>query len=157
VLHLLPEWEKQGFDLQDAASGLPFDVIRDKVLFASAYLGAWPIVEALKQGADIVITGRTTDTAQFLAPLMYELGWSDQDADLIAQGILLGHLMECSAQASGGNFSGDWWNIPDMDNLGYLIAEVREDGQAVITKPEGSGGRVSVDTLKEQYLYEIHA
>ena len=156
VLHLLPEWEKQGFDLQDAASGLPFDVIRDKVLFASAYLGAWPIVEALKQGADIVITGRTTDTAQFLAPLMYELGWSDQDADLIAQGILLGHLMECSAQASGGNFSGDWWNIPDMDNLGYLIAEVREDGQAVITKPEGSGGRVSVDTLKEQYLYEIH-
>lgn len=153
----LEEWEKErGLDLSHMTTKEPFDVIRNRVLFASVYLGAQPIVEALKQGADIVITGRTTDTAQFLAPLIYELGWGAEEWDLLAQGILLGHLMECSGQASGGNFSGDWWNIPDMENIGYLVAEVGEDGSAILTKPEHTGGRVSVDTLKEQLLYEIH-
>jgi hypothetical protein len=152
----LNDWEQQGIDLSNYSTGEPYDNIKNKVLFASAYLGAMPIVEALRQGADIVVTGRTTDTAQFLAPLIYELGWKEDDWDKLAQGILLGHLMECSGQASGGNFSGDWWNIPDMENIGYLIAEVSEDGSAIMTKPENTGGRVSVDTLKEQFLYEIH-
>lgn len=152
----LDEWQRLGVNLDHYTTKESFSSIKDRLLFASAYLGAKPIVEALNQGADIVVTGRTTDTAQFLAPLIFELGWREDDWDKLAQGILLGHLMECSGQASGGNFSGDWWNIPDMENIGYLIAEVSEDGSAIITKPENSGGRVSVDTLKEQFLYEIH-
>lgn len=152
----LDEWQQDGVDFKQYGNEATFDEIKDKLLFASAYLGAKPIVEALKGGADIVITGRTTDTAQFLAPLIYELGWDEADWDKLAQGILLGHLMECSGQASGGNFSGDWWNVPDMENIGYLIAEVSEDGSAILTKPDNTGGRVSVDTLKEQFLYEIH-
>lgn len=152
----LEEWEQAGVDFKQYSNDVPFAEVKNRLLFASAYLGAAPIVEALKGGADIVITGRTTDTAQFLAPLIYEFGWGEEEWDKLAQGILLGHLMECSGQASGGNFSGDWWNIPNMENIGYLIAEVSEDGAAFITKPENTGGRVSVDTLKEQLLYEIH-
>lgn len=153
----IEDWEKQGVNFQQYGNNeASFADVKNKLLFASAYLGAKPIVEALKGGADIVVTGRTTDTAQFLAPLIYELGWNEDDWDQLAQGILLGHLMECSGQASGGNFSGDWWNVPDMENIGYLVAEVSEDGSAILTKPEQTGGRVSVDTLKEQFLYEIH-
>lgn len=153
----LENWEKSGVNFQQYGNDdESFADVKNRLLFASAYLGAKPIVEALKGGADIVVTGRTTDTAQFLAPLIYELGWKEDDWDRLAQGILLGHLMECSGQASGGNFSGDWWNVPNMENIGYLIAEVNEDGSAILTKPEQTGGRVSVGTLKEQFLYEIH-
>ncbi len=152
----LDEFQEKGISLADYDTGDAFTKSKDEILFASAYLGVWPIVECLKQGADIVITGRTTDTAQFLAPLIYELGWKEDEWDLLAQGILLGHLMECSGQATGGNFSGDWWNVPELEKVGYPIAEVYEDGTAYITKPEQTGGRVSIDTLKEQFLYEIH-
>lgn len=152
----LDQWEKDGVEFIQYGNEHSYEEVRHRLLFASAYLGAQPIVEALRQGADIVVTGRTTDTAQFLAPLIYELGWKEDDWDLLAQGVLLGHLMECSGQASGGNFSGDWWNIENMENIGYLLAEVSEDGTAIVSKPEGTGGRVSVDTLKEQFLYEIH-
>lgn len=152
----LEDWEKNGVDFKQYNNDESYAAIKNRLLFASAYLGAKPIVEALKEGADIVVTGRTTDTAQFLAPLIYELGWDEEDWDKLAQGILLGHLMECSGQASGGNFSGDWWNVANMENIGYLVAEVSEDGSAFLTKPENTGGRVSVDTLKEQFLYEIH-
>ncbi len=153
----LEEWDQNSVNFQQYGNDdESYANVKDRLLFASAYLGAKPIVEALKGGADIVVTGRTTDTAQFLAPLIYELGWDEDDWDRLAQGILLGHLMECSGQASGGNFSGDWWNVSNMENIGYLIAEVSEDGSAIITKPEQTGGRVSVDTLKEQLLYEIH-
>lgn len=152
----LPELERAGVDLSDQETGRPLDEVRDKLLFASAYLGAQPIVEALKMGADVVITGRTTDTAQFLAPAMYEFGWAEDDWDKIAQGLVLGHLMECSGQVTGGNFSGDWWNVPDLDNIGYPLAEMSSDASFVITKAPGTGGRVSVDTVREQLLYEIH-
>jgi hypothetical protein len=129
---------------------------QERLLFASVYLGAQPIVEALKQGADIVITGRTTDSAQFAAPLIYEFNWSYDDWDRIASAVLLGHLMECSGQVTGGNHTGAWWEIVDLDNIGYPIAEVDEDGSFILTKAEGTGGRVCVETVKEQFLYEIH-
>src|SRR5699024_6687162 len=120
---------------------------KKKLQFANAYVGAAPIVDALKEGADIVVTGRTTDTAQFLAPLMYEYGWDTDDWDKLASGIFMGHLMECSAQSTGGNFSGDWWNIQGFDKMGYPIADFYENGEFVLSKVDGSGGRVTVDTV----------
>ena len=156
ILDRLDELQAAGVDLSDKDTGRPLSEIRDRLLFANAYLGAWPIVEALRQGADVVITGRTTDTAQFLAPCIYELGWGPEDWDRLAQGLVLGHLMECSGQVTGGNHSGAWWDVPDLDRIGYPMAEVSEDGSFVLTKAPGTGGRVSVDTVREQFLYEIH-
>jgi hypothetical protein len=125
-------------------------------LFAAAYLGARPIAEALAQGADIVITGRVADASLFLAPLAYEHGWAWDDWDRLAAGILVGHLLECSGQSLGGNYSGDWWALPHPWDLPYPIARVDADGTALITKPAPSGGRVSTDTLRHQLLYEVH-
>lgn len=156
VFDRLAQLEEAGVDTSDVDTGLSLDDVRDRLLFASVYLGAQPIVEALRQGADVVITGRTTDTAQFLAPAMFEYGWAEDDWDKIAQGLVLGHLMECSGQVTGGNFSGDWEQLADLDNIGYPLAEVRPDGSFVITKAPDTGGKVSVDTVREQLLYEIH-
>jgi hypothetical protein len=133
-----------------------FDAFSGPALFASAYLGARPIVDALAQGADIVITGRVADASLFLAPLVHEHGWSWDDWDRLAAGILVGHLLECSGQSIGGNYSGDWWALPHPWDLPYPIATVAADGTAVISKPKGSGGRVSTDTLRHQLLYEVH-
>lgn len=123
-------------------------------VFANAYMGARPVVEALETGADIVITGRVADAALFLAPLIHEFGWSELDH--LAGGSVVGHLLECSGQATGGNFGGDWASVPDLAHLGYPIAEVAADGTAIVTKAPGTGGRVSFDTLREQLLYEVH-
>jgi hypothetical protein len=120
-----------------------------------AYLGARPVVEALERGAEVVVTGRVADASLFVAPMVHELGWSWDDWDRLAAGVVLGHLMECSGQATGGNFSGDWWNVPDLDRIGYPVCEMREDGTAFLTKPAGTGGRVSIDTVREQLLYEV--
>ena len=134
----------------------PFSALPSPPLFAAAYLGARPIAEALAQGADIVITGRVADASLFLAPLAYEHGWAWDDWDRLAAGILVGHLLECSGQSLGGNYSGDWWALPHPWDLPYPIARVDADGTAVITKPASSGGRVSTDTLRHQLLYEVH-
>jgi hypothetical protein len=152
----IDELHAKGVLLSNGDTGEEIETVKDKLLFANVYLGAQGIAEALKQGADIVLTGRTTDTAQFLGPLIYEFGWGKEEWDKLASGILVGHLLECSGQVAGGNFSGDWYNIDGFDNIGYPIAEVNEDGSFVVTKTKGSGGRVSIDTLKEQFLYEIH-
>lgn len=136
--------------------GVRLPVERERLLFASVYLGADVIARALATGADVVITGRTTDTAQFLGPVMHHFGWAADDWDRLAQGIALGHIMECSGQASGGNFGGGWWEVPEPWNIGFPIAEVEEDGSFVITKVEGTGGVVNLRTVKEQFLYEIH-
>jgi hypothetical protein len=120
------------------------------------YLGAAGVVKALDDGADIVITGRVADAALFLGPAVHEFGWAWDDWDRLARGAVVGHLLECSAQASGGNYSGDWWNTVDIGRTGLPIAEVDASGSAVITKPAGSGGRVSFDTVREQLLYEVH-
>jgi hypothetical protein len=142
-----------GDDLRPHAAelGLPEDTV-----FASAYLGARPIVEALDRGAHIVITGRVADASLFLAPLVHEFGWSWDDWDRLAAGVTVGHLLECSAQVTGGNYSGDWWSSGDLADPGFPIAECEADGTAVITKPSGTGGRVSFDTVREQLLYEVH-
>lgn len=140
------------FTMQDNKK---IELSKHDVSFANAYIGAEPLVNALEKGADIVISGRTTDAAQFAAPLMYEFDWSRDDWDIIAKGMTVGHLMECSSQATGGNFSGDWKNI-NLFNVGYPIAQVYENGEAIISKTPESGGSVSKDTLKEQLLYEVH-
>ena len=127
-----------------------------RVLSATAYLGAAGIVEALERGADIVITGRVADACLFLGPLIHEHRWAFDDWDRLAAGIVVGHLLECSAQSTGGNYSGDWWNTVDPWRAGLPIAEVTADGRATITKPAGTAGRVSFDTVREQLLYEVH-
>ena len=146
------------------AAGTPFDhldtgaslnEVRDRVVFGVAYLGARPVVEALERGADVVVTGRIADASLFVAPMVHELGWAWDDWDRLAAAVVLGHLMECSGQATGGNFSGDWWNVPELDRVGYPVCEMSADGVALLTKPAGTGGRVSVDTVKEQLLYEV--
>ncbi|MEQ6378412.1 acyclic terpene utilization AtuA family protein [Bacillaceae bacterium S4-13-56] len=152
----IEELQEKGISLKNYETNEEIDTIKDTLLFANVYLGAQCIAEALRQGADIVITGRTTDTAQFLGPLIYEFDWDKEDWNRLAAGILVGHLLECSGQAAGGNFSGDWQNVENLHNIGYPIAEVNEDGSFIVTKADGSGGRISVDTLKEQFLYEIH-
>jgi hypothetical protein len=142
----------------------PFESVQERMVFANAYLGARPIVSALQQGADIVITGRVADAALFLAPLVHEFGWKLEDAttqselDRLAQGLAVGHLLECSGQGSGGNFGsqGAWKAIPDLAHIGYPIAEVGEDGAALITKAPGTGGRINFDTVRQQLLYEVH-
>ena len=142
--------------LANVETGAAFATMGGDALFFSAYIGAFPIADALAQGADIVITGRVADAALFLGPLIYEFGWARDDWDHLAAGILVGHLLECSGQVAGGNFSGEWWTIPEPWKLPYPIAEVTADGTAVITKPADSGGRVDVDTVRHQLLYEVH-
>ena len=136
--------------------GAPLSQVRERLIFANAYLGARPIADALAAGADVVITGRVADAALFLGPLLHEFGWAPDDWDRLAQGAVVGHLLECSAQAAGGNFAGDWAAVPDLAHGGFPIAEVASDGTAVITKAPGTGGRVSFETLREQLLYEVH-
>jgi len=134
-----------------AELGLP-----DDALFANAYLGARPIVEALAAGADIVITGRVADASLFLAPLIHEYGWAWDDWDRLAAGVTVGHLLECSGQVTGGNYSGAWWENADPLNIGFPIGEVADDGSMVLSKPAGTGGMVTFDTVREQLLYEVH-
>jgi hypothetical protein len=124
---------------------------------ANVYLGAAPIVEALRSGANIIITGRVADPALFLAPIIHEFNWSMDDWNLLGKGTVIGHLLECAGQITGGYFADPGIkDVPNLARLGFPIAEVSPDGSAIITKVEGSGGAVTVRTCKEQLLYEIH-
>lgn len=128
----------------------------DDIRFANAYLGARPVVEALEAGADLVITGRVADAALFLAPLVHEHGWKWDDWDRLSAGMVVGHLLECSGQATGGNHAGRWWEVPEPWRFGFPLADVEEDGSATIFRPAVSGGRVDYDTVRQQLLYEVH-
>ncbi|MBE0644224.1 MAG: DUF1446 domain-containing protein [Bacteroidetes bacterium] len=145
----------QGIELRNMESGEAFSSIRDRIVSANVYFGAFPIVEALRQGAQIIITGRTTDTGLTLAPMIHEFGWAADDWDKLAAGTVAGHILECGGQSSGGNFLGDWKSVPDLAHIGFPIAEAHPDGTVYITKHENTGGLVSEATVKEQLLYEI--
>ena len=138
-------------DIREMESGASFP--KDN-LSINAYLGAPGIVCALEQNADIVITGRCVDSAMVLAPLMFEFGWKDNDYDLLASGSLAGHIIECGAQCTGGNYT-DWKDVKGFDNMGFPIVEVLSNGEFIVSKPKGTGGLVTFGTVSEQFLYEI--
>jgi len=155
LLPRLDELLARGHPLANMDTGEPLGSVRDRVLSANAYIGSTPIVEALARGANVVVTGRSTDTALTMAPLRHEFGWGASDWNRLAAGIIAGHIIECGAQCSGGNCLYDWRDIPDLANVGYPIVEGSADGTFVVTKHPGTGGRVSVHTVAEQLVYEM--
>jgi hypothetical protein len=155
ILDRLPALIEGGVELRNMETGEPLSTVLDRVQSANAYIGARPIVEALRQGADVVITGRSTDTALTYAPMIHEFGWEWDDFHRIAAGIVAGHINECGAQASGGNCLIDWREIPGLAEIGYPIIEAFPDGSFVVTKHGGTGGRITAATVKEQLLYEM--
>ena len=163
VLPQLLDPDRPDTELAHLFTGGPVAAVRERLVFGNAYLGAAPIMKALDLGAEIVITGRVADAALFLGPIAHSLGWAlaATDAaglDRLAQGLTVGHLLECSGQGSGGNFGSQtaWKAIPDLAHIGFPIAEVWDDGTALITKAPGTGGRVNFDTVRQQLLYEVH-
>jgi len=153
-LDQISEWIEQGVDLAHLETGEPIARVADKLVSANVYLGARPITEAIALGAKIVITGRVADASLTLGPAAAHFGWAWNDWDRLAGASAAGHVIECGAQATGGLWH-DWANLPDLAGIGYPIAEVAEDGSTIITKPEGTGGLVSVGTVAEQLVYEI--
>jgi hypothetical protein len=155
ILGRVDELIDRGIELRNLDTNEPLATVRDRIQSANAYLGAAPIVEALNRGANIVITGRATDTGLTLGPLIHEFGWSLSDWDKLASGTIAGHIIECGAQCSGGNCQYEWQTIPDLADVGFPIVEAGLDGTFVVTKHEGTGGRVNVPSVKEQLLYEM--
>ncbi len=145
----------EGVELTNLDTGESFETIADRLASANAYIGAEPIARALAEGANVVITGRCTDPALVLGPLMYEMGWAWDDWDRLAAGTIAGHVIECGAQATGGSFQGAWQDVPDLAHVGYPIVEVGDDGTFVVTKHPGTGGLVTSATVSEQLLYEL--
>jgi Acyclic terpene utilisation family protein AtuA len=155
ILDSIDELLDSGEELRNMDTGEPISSIRGQIESANVYLGAFPIADALRKGADVVITGRCADAALSLAPMIYEFGWKEGDLDLLASGIVAGHVIECSTQATGGNCQLDWQSTPDFAHIGFPIVEASGNGDMVITKHSGTGGRVTQGTVKEQLLYEI--
>ena len=155
ILPRLDELLQRGIELRNMDTGERLSTVRDRIQSANAYLGAAPIVQALNQNVQVVITGRATDTGLTLAPLMHEFGWSSTDWDKLAAGTIAGHIIECGAQCSGGNCQYDWQNIPDLANVGFPIVEANPGGDFIITKHEHTGGRINVPSIKEQLVYEM--
>ena len=143
-----------GHSLKNMDTGRDIETVKDQLLSANVYFGCKPVVEALKQEADIVITGRVTDTGLTLAPMVHEFGWSFDDYDKMSAGTIAGHIIECGAQVSGGNFT-DWETVEDFVNIGFPIIEATPSGEFYVTKHENTGGLISEMTVKEQLMYEI--
>src|SRR5579863_2322173 len=155
VFSRIDEFFAKGYAMANLDTGEPVSKIRDKILSANAYSGAFPLAQALATGAHVVLAGRAADPALALAPMIHHFGWSETDWDKLAAGSVAGHIIECSTQTTGGNCQVDWQNIPDMANIGYPIVEAEPDGTFVVTKHPGTGGRVHSDVVKEQLLYEL--
>jgi hypothetical protein len=154
LMERLGELNAAGVTLDHMDDGAPFAEIRDRVSSANAYFGAWPVVEALRSGAQIVVTGRCTDTGITLAPMIHAFDWAPDDWDRLAAGIVAGHIVECGAQSTGGNFT-DWRGVRRFAAIGYPVIEVSPDGSFVVTKHPGTGGAVTMRTVKEQLVYEM--
>jgi hypothetical protein len=154
IMDRLDDLIDDGVHLENLEDGRPLEEIRNRVLSANVYIGSFPLAEAVRQGADIVVTGRATDPGLVLAPLIAEFGWQADQWDLLAAGTVGGHIVECGAQCTGGNFS-RWWEVEGWDHLGYPVLEFEPDGSFVVTKHEGTGGLVSVGTVREQLVYEV--
>ena len=154
LLDRLGELNAAGVSLDNMEDGAPFSGVRDRVSSANAYFGAWPVVEGLRSGAQIVVAGRVTDTGITLAPMIHAFGWAPDDWDKLAAGIVGGHIVECGAQSTGGNFT-DWHRIHGYERIGYPVLEAFPDGSLIVTKHAGTGGAVTVRTVKEQLVYEM--
>jgi len=154
ILNRLDELIDEGEELANLDSGAPLKPVLDNVSSANVYIGAQPIVECLSQGADIVVTGRSTDPSIALAPMIYEFGWSFEDFDKLAAGTVAGHILECGAQCTGGNYT-HWQEVKDMARIGYPVVEACADGSFVVTKHENTGGLVTVETVTSQLVYEM--
>ena len=155
ILERLPDLLERGHALANLDDGRPLSEVLDRVESANAYIGAGPIVEALRRGADVIVTGRSTDTALTYAPMIHAFGWAEDDWDRIAHGIVAGHINECGAQTTGGNCLVDWETVPDLADIGYPIIEASAEGPFVVTKHAGTGGRVTPAVVKEQIVYEM--
>ncbi|MGC8639623.1 MAG: acyclic terpene utilization AtuA family protein, partial [Isosphaeraceae bacterium] len=154
VLGQIPRWLADGVALDNMETGQPLSEVADRLSSANVYLGARPITDAFQNGCRIVLTGRVADASLTLGPAAAHHGWSWSDWNTLAGASAAGHLIECGAQVTGGLWH-EWDRVPDLAGIGYPIAEVAADGSAVITKPAGTGGLVSVGTVTEQLLYEI--
>lgn len=154
ILEDLDELMAQGEELRNMDTGEALSAVRDSVTSANVYLGAFPIAEALGKGARIVITGRGTDPGLVIGPLIHEFGWKPQEYDKIAAGTVAGHIVECGAQCTGGNYT-DWRAVPDMARIGYPIIEAYADGSFVVTKHERTGGMVTIASVTHQLAYEM--
>lgn len=155
IMPRLDEFLDRGIELLNMDTREPLNTVRDKIQSANVYLGAWPMVEALDQGANVVITGRATDTGLTLAPLIHEFGWANDDWNRLSAGTIAGHIIECGAQASGGNCQYEWRSIPNLADVGFPIVEASPDGTFVVTKHERTGGWVIIPSIKEQLVYEM--
>src|SRR5437868_7591497 len=155
IMDRLDQLIERGNEFKNMDTGQPLAEMRSQVQSANVYFGARPVSEALNQGAQIIITGRCTDSGLTLAPMIHEYQWPADAWDLLAAGTIAGHTIECGAQCTGGNCLIDWQTIPDMADIGYPIIEAQDDGTFVITKHEGTGGRITVASIKEQLLYEM--
>lgn len=155
MMEKLPALLEQGMEFPNMDDAGDFENVKNSIVNVNVYYGRKPLMELLEKGVDLIITGRCTDSAMFLAPLAYEFGWKDDDLDNLARGIMVGHLLECGGQGAGGNYMYGWRDVPDMDQLGFPIAEVTED-DLIITKAPNCGGLVCKESVAEQFLYEIH-
>ena len=155
IMPQLDEFLSRGIQLRNMDTGAPLSTVRDRIQSANVYLGAAPMLEALNRGAQVVITGRATDTGLTLAPLMHEFGWAANDWNRMAAGTIAGHIIECGAQCSGGNCQYEWRSIPNLADVGIPIVEANPDATFLITKHERTGGWVIIPSVKEQLVYEM--